>query len=281
MVTFRGTAVALITRGNNTTGQNIFALINNWNSNVNVDIRRMNVQNNNGIVLTTVMPIVKTCRVAAHTIKNGGVISKGSFDTSLTSDPGVEAKISIDTSINIDAVPGDFFWQQYTTRMHTLIGQVTSWDNNILPRLIEDTDFILRPGQALLVQVTANTNASNADTVNNFWVEAMWEEKYEPSHILSGETRNNAGVILGGCDVRLLKNISGQFIPIATRDDKPANIANNAYLRSFDDKWVSVSNKSKIRVNGEFVNCTKKLRIAGEFVTIISKVRINGEFITI
>jgi hypothetical protein len=214
MVTFQGTAVALITRGNSTTEQNIFALVNNWNSNVNVIVRRLTTQNDNGAVLTAVMPLVKICRVTAQSIKNGGIITKGSFDTNLISDINVEAKISIDTSINIDATAGSFFWEQYTTRAPTLVGQMLGIDNNILPQLVENTDFLLNPGQALLVQVRAAVTTSNTDVQNNYWVQAMWEERHEPGYILSGETRDNSGAILGGCNVRLLKNIDGEFIYI-------------------------------------------------------------------
>jgi hypothetical protein len=60
-------------------------------------------------------------------------------------------------------------------RLHTTTGQVLALDNSLLPTLVENTPFILRPGEALLVQVVAAAGTSNPNT-NHWFVQCCWEE---------------------------------------------------------------------------------------------------------
>ena len=60
-------------------------------------------------------------------------------------------------------------------RMHTLAGQVLAPDNLLIPTLSENTPVILRPGEALVVQVVSAATTSNPNT-NNWFVQCVWEE---------------------------------------------------------------------------------------------------------
>jgi len=129
-------------------------------------------------VLVSVMPQVKTSRATA--VPTGGTtLAKGQFNTLNASNGntivrgGTASDGGVATAIT--ATAGTTLWQQYTMRMHTVVGQVIGVDGNILPTLVDAQDLILRQNEALLVQVVASAGASNPAT--NFWIcNVVWEE---------------------------------------------------------------------------------------------------------
>jgi hypothetical protein len=66
-------------------------------------------------------------------------------------------------------------------------------------------------------------------------------------------------------------------------NDKPGAVNNNAYLRSFDEKWDTPPfvNKYKVKINGVFVDSVGKAKIAGSFVVVTRKVKIGGVFVAV
>ena len=159
--------------GNDAVTQHIFALENHIGSRVDVNVRRLTVQNDPLTALTSVMPQVKVSR--GVNISGGIMLDKAQFRTTETSDPFVKIRSALGEGSPITATRGDTIWQQYCMRMHTVVGQVLAPDNNVLPLLVETENLILRENQALLVQVVASAGASNPAT-NHWFCNVVWEE---------------------------------------------------------------------------------------------------------
>lgn len=154
--------------------QNLFALRND--SGATVRVRRITVQLDvpGGTNLTGVMPLVKLSRISGAT--GGTALAKTPFDSNFESIAGVVAlgATAADggAATAITATPGGEAWQQYAWRRHSAYGQLLSFDNNLLPTLVESYDWTLQPGETLLAAVIGANN-----TVNNHWfVQAVWEE---------------------------------------------------------------------------------------------------------
>jgi hypothetical protein len=216
MITYLGSAKSYIVIGNDSLTQNIFTVENGIQSRVNMNIRRFVFQNDAINVLTTVMPIVKTSR--ATSISGGTILEKVTFDTTETSDPNVVFRAPVMETARIVATPGNVIWQQYPNRMHTAVEQQMCGNQTLLPALVSKSgrEFILRPGQSLLVQVVAATALTNQAIANNFWVECVWEEDSLSTYNISGT------VSLSGSPV------AGAKVAVLEADDKDMT---NAYLR--------------------------------------------------
>jgi hypothetical protein len=165
------------TLGTAATPQNLLT-IENIDATKLIKIRRLTVQMDATAVLVSVMPQVKASRATA--VPTGGtVLSKAQFDTANASNAnsivrgGTASDGGVATAITSTA--GTTIWQQYTMRMHTVVGQVIGVDSNILPSLVDTQDFILRQNQALLVQIVASAGASNPAT-NHWFCNVVWEE---------------------------------------------------------------------------------------------------------
>jgi len=163
--------------GTAATPQNLLT-IENIDATKLVTIRRLTVQLDATAVLVSVMPQVKTSRATA--VPTGGTaLAKALFDTGNASNANtiVRGGNASDggAATAITATAGTTIWQQYCMRMHTVVGQVLALDNNVLPRLVEAENLILRQNQALLVQVVASAGASNPAT-NHWFCNVVWEE---------------------------------------------------------------------------------------------------------
>jgi hypothetical protein len=75
------------------------------------------------------------------------------------------------------ATAGDVLWEQFLMRLHTAVGQVRTFDLDLLPYMIKDSDrnFVLSQNQALLAQIVAPAGASNPAT-NHYMIGCVWEE---------------------------------------------------------------------------------------------------------
>lgn len=193
-VSNRGFVATGCINGNGDTNQNIFVLKNGFASRVDVCVRRLNVQCDGIAALTTVMPIVKCSR--ATSVSGGSALPTHRADSAQANDACVVA-LSGDNAIS--ATPGDTIWQQFTNRMHSVIEQVTSWDNNILPALVDSTpfDIVLHPGESLLVRIVGATSTSNPFVGMNWFVEAVWEEQPLPTFAISGTVTLSGSPVSG------------------------------------------------------------------------------------
>jgi len=169
-------AASFRTLGAAATAQNFFTILNGHASKV-VRVRRITFQMDATAVLTTFMPIVKTCRVSAAS--GGTALTKVDWDTSSASDALVVCRGANASdgggATAITATPGTTLWQQFGMRLHTAVGQVLGNDNNVLSVICESTPVVLRPGEGLLVHIVAAATTSNPAT-NYYFVQCAWSE---------------------------------------------------------------------------------------------------------
>lgn len=196
-VSFLGGVQVPIALGNDATTQNLFTLENGIGSRVDVNVRRLVVQNDTLAALTSVMPQVKAAR--ATSISGGIILDKSKFNTLQTSSAFVNIRTPLAEGSPITANAGDTIWQQYVGRLHTAVEQVIGSDENSLPVLIADTgkELKLRPGESLLVRVVGATTASNAALTNNWSVSVVWEEDEKSTFAISGTVTLSAVPVAG------------------------------------------------------------------------------------
>jgi hypothetical protein len=168
-------AASFRTLGAAAVAQNFFTIMNTASAKT-VYVRRLVMQMDATAVLTTFMPLVKTCRIAAAS--NGTVLTKVDWSAA-TSDSSIVVLGATNsdggTATAISATPGATLWQQFGMRMHTLVGQVQGIDNNVLSAISETYPVRLGPGEGLLVHIVAAATTSNPAT-NHYFVECAWEE---------------------------------------------------------------------------------------------------------
>ena len=181
--------------GNDAVTQHIFALENQIGSRVDVNVRRLVVQNDPLTALTSVMPQVKVSR--GVNISGGILLDKAQFRTTETSDPFVKIRSALGEGSPITATKGDTVWQQYTSRLHTAVEQVIASDEPLLPRLVDTFDFKLKPGESLLATVISATAASNPALSHNWLVDCIWEEVDKATFAISGTVTLSGSPVAG------------------------------------------------------------------------------------
>jgi hypothetical protein len=193
--TFNGSVPGLMVYGNDALKQNLYTLTNKVGSRVNVLVRRLTAQLDAIAALATVSPVVKTSRATA--ISGGAILSPSTYDSTLSSSASVEVRTPSLDGFPLAATEGTTIWQQYPGRMHTVVEQVLSVDTNMLPLVIESEDFILRPGESILVQAVGATTASNSRLSNYWWVSCEWEEDPIATFAISGTVTLSAAPVAG------------------------------------------------------------------------------------
>lgn len=194
---FAGSACTPVIYGNGLTTQNLMALTNKVGSRVNLYIRRASVQLDPILALTSVMPQVKLSRCDTSLISGGYISPHGNYNATETSSDSVIFRTSMLQDAPITATAGPAVWQQYCSRMHTVVEQVQAPDNNLLPLLATTIDFILRPGESILAQVVGLSTASNATLSNNWFINLQWQEEPVPTFNISGTVRLSAAPVAG------------------------------------------------------------------------------------
>jgi hypothetical protein len=168
-------AASFRTLGAAATAQNFFTIMNTGATRV-VTVRRLVMQMDCTAVLTTFMPIMKTCRIAAAS--GGTVLSKVDWGTTAShADIVVRGATASDggAATAITATAGATMWQQFGMRLHTAVGQVQGIDNNVLTGISENYPVRLGNGEGLLVHIVAAATSSNPAT-NHYFVQCAWEE---------------------------------------------------------------------------------------------------------
>ena len=181
--------------GNDAVTQHIFALENQIGSRVDVNVRRLVVQNDPLTALTSVMPQVKVSR--GVNISGGIMLDKAKLRTTETSDPFVKIRSALGEGSPITATQGNTVWQQYTSRLHTAVEQVIASDEPLLPRLVDTFDFKLKPGESLLATVISATAASNPALSHNWLVDCIWEEDAKATFAISGTVTLSGSPVAG------------------------------------------------------------------------------------
>ena len=165
------------TIGSAATPQNLFT-IENIDGTKLVYIRSIVVQMDETVALTSVTPLVKMSR-ATGVPTGGTALAKGLFDTANASNANTICRGQTASDGGAlsgpTATAGDAIWEQYAMRVHTAVGQLVMFDQEMLPNLVSAQNFILRQNQAALVQVVAAAGGSNPAT-NHYIVKVCWEE---------------------------------------------------------------------------------------------------------
>lgn len=221
-VSYRGTAQSLNIFGNDATAQNLFVIENGIASRVNVIVRRLTFGSDSLAVLTSVQNLLRACRCTA--VSGGVILDKAPFNVTQTSDPAVVIRAQANETARITATAGDTLWTQLMPRMHTAVEQQRLEEDServnsraMLPLLVSEiADFVLRPGQSLLVKLIASAAASNPFSTNNYTVRCAWDEDEIATFAISGT------VTLSGSPV------SGAIVSVIEADDVSMT---NAILR--------------------------------------------------
>ena len=165
VATFRTVGAAALT-------QNLFSI---WNgSDKVVRIQQLIMQMDATVVLTAVMPLIKTSRVSVAP-DAGVTLTKVAYDAGNPVSESlliVKGECSVDggTRTALTGTPDAVLWQQYGFRLHTAVGQVLGTDNKLLP-----SPIVLRRDQGLIVHIVAAATTSNPAT-NSYFVQCLWEE---------------------------------------------------------------------------------------------------------
>lgn len=202
---YKGLASSQLIFGNDALTQNLFVVQNGYASRVNIIIKCLAHQNDPQALLTSVMPQIN---VASGTgLATGGTeLGKVPFSTAYVSDANVKILAAYGNCSPITIVANQRMWQQYSNRMHTAFGQVWSFDSGLIPTLMQENanQYVLRPGQVLVIQVTGATAASNAALCNNMFAQVCWEEEAISTFAISG-TVTLGGVAVVGAKVTVIE----------------------------------------------------------------------------
>ena len=237
-ISFRGGVASPVIFGNDSTTQTLFSIENGVASRVNVLLRDLSVSLDTLVALTAVMPLFKTRRATG--LSGGITLAKGSQDTGLTSDSNVVARSAMLEGAPMSGTALDIVFQRYKSRLHTAVEYVADYSGNsdigLLPNALESKDFVLRPGEAVMVQVIAAAGTSNAALTNNAQVSCLWEEDPIATFAISGT------VTLSGSPV------TGAIVTVVEADD--TSMA-NAHVREVittlaGGAWASTIRTGKV-----------------------------------
>jgi hypothetical protein len=220
-VSFTGGASGPVIIGNDATTQTLFSVENGIASRVNLIIRELHVSLDATVALAAVMPLVRTSR--ATSISGGITLPKASFSTAQTSDAAVVMRCAMGEGAPIAATATSTVYQEFRARAHTAVEQMCEFtgtgdlvDYGCLPPVLLSKDFILKPGQSLIVQAIAAAATSNPAIGNNWFAQCAWEEDEIATFAISGT------VTLSGSPV------AGAIVTVVEADDVDMT---NAVLR--------------------------------------------------
>ena len=236
-VTYLGTMETKPIYGNDSTSQYLFSVENGIQSKVDIHLKRMYVQMSCLSTLGTVKLSLKSYR--ATSITGGEVLTKdGNSNTSLSSDNNVIFRAQCWDTARMGASPGDIIWQNFGVRMHTAVEQQVASDINVLPSLLQNNnfDFVLHPGENIVVRAVGASNASNPYGNNHFVVNCVWEEN-------SLSTFNIGGVVTLSSSA-----VEGAKVIIIESDDE---LLTNGYIKEIittpaGGNWSSTIRTGKI-----------------------------------
>jgi hypothetical protein len=184
-------------------GRYVFALVNTIRSLRKVNILRFVAVGDSLEASTTaghIMPLLKTWRCSCSAISGGVSIDKRPpWDTAVNNpDPNVKLLysgygVSEANRITVSARSGPA-WQQFIQRKATAVEQVRSSDCSMLSRITSVEDFILLPGQALVVSWEHGVQPVGGSIIFNI----AWEEdEYDVGYDISGAVTLSGSPVSG------------------------------------------------------------------------------------
>lgn len=201
-VSFTGGASGPVILGNDATTQTLFSVENGIASRVNIIIRDLHVSVDSTVALTAVMPLVRTSR--AINISGGITLPKATFSSSQTSDAAVVMRCAMGEGAPITATAANTVYQEFRCRAHTAVEQMKEFsstgdllDYGCLPPVLLDKNFVLKPGESLIVQAIAAATTSNPALSNNWFARCTWEEDEIATFAISGTVTLSAAPVSG------------------------------------------------------------------------------------
>jgi len=194
-VTFRGSVPGVWTLGNRALTQNLFTLTNKVGSRVDVIIRSLIAEVDTTVASTTPGSVLKLSR--ASSISGGAIIPPSKFITTETPSASIEIRTPIIDGAPITASAGDTISQRLTSRVHTAVEQVAQIQYDILPDLVATQDFVIQPGQSILIQAVSSNVAANETIGNNWAVKVAWDEDALSTFNISGTVTLSAAPVTG------------------------------------------------------------------------------------
>lgn len=226
-VTFRGTAVSANIISNNLTAQHLMAIVNNAFSRVNVIVKDINIQNDAHALLTAVSPIVGISRITTA-VTGGIVLPKIALDTSQTSSSRVTVLSSFGSS-NITGTQSDFQWRKFAPRVHTAAEQRNfpmrvkqTYLERLKPMLEAVDEIIIKPGQTLLITLTAGAVAQNDMTLNNWFAQLLWYEDEISTYSIGGVV-SLSGSPVNGAKVSVMEALDIDLANVVLHEVKTTN----------------------------------------------------------
>ena len=211
-ITWRGSTVTPKIDGNPPQNSNavVFAIVNTFRSRSLINVLRLVnqldvVESPTGTTSNRIMPIIRTRRCIASDVSGGFEIkARPAWDTSInTPDPGIKLLFNSGhfgepDSIIVASNRSGPFWQQFTARQTTAVEQFLTFDNFCIPAMAANKDFVIRPGEALIVEQVAALPTGGVSFFNIAWEEDNIDEGYNVggSVELSGSPISGAKVIL-------------------------------------------------------------------------------------
>lgn len=204
-ITFRGSVPGALTLANAALTQNLFTLTNKVGSRVNVILRHIDAHVDTTVASTTPGTVLRLSRASG--ISGGAIMPPSKFTTTQTMSASVELRTPILDGAPITASAGNTIVERVTSRVHTAVEQVAKIEYDLLPSLAATQDFIIRPGESILVQAVSSNVGANPIAGNNWFVQASWEEDALSTFNISGT------VTLGGSPV------AGAIVTVIEADD--------------------------------------------------------------
>ena len=233
-VTFRGSIPSVLTLGNGALTQNLFTLTNKVGSRVNVKLRYIDAMVDTTLASTTPGTILRLSR--ASSISGGAIVSPSKWLTTQTNSSSIEIRTPILDGMPITASAGDIIVERITSRVHTAVEQVAQIEYDLLPSLAATQDFLIQPGQSILVQGVSSNVGANPNVGNNWFINAAWEEDSIGTFNISGT------VTLGGSPR------SGAIVTVIEADD--INMTNQVIVEKITTdvlgSWASTIKTGKV-----------------------------------
>lgn len=166
------------TLGNAATPQNIFTLEAGSSTPGPIVVRRLEVFTDSTAALTALSPYARLSYPTALP-SSGTTLTKVPADSKRASNANVVARGATasdgGSATAITATAGSAIAAAFTGRLHTAVGQALKQVDDLLGPFLQETGLVVRPGEALLVQIISGTAADNANT-RHYIVNCAWEE---------------------------------------------------------------------------------------------------------
>lgn len=221
-ISFLGSACSQRIAGDAQDFEGLVIIYNEPQSTHNVRIRRITAQMDMQVAVsgstTLFVPVLAYRGTGVPNLIGACKSPKAPFDTAQTSDPYVNFYYAVTPDGSNDAgmsgTAGVMQWRKWAGKMRSAVEQQIADDQSMLPALVRSYDWVLAPGQYLLVRADAVVTGDN--NANSTWIcMAVWEEEPIATFTISGNvTLSGAGVV--GAEVTVLvaddTSLTGAFL---------------------------------------------------------------------